>query len=58
VNRIENGAVEVRLAAATRGHAAYQLRAIGNRLRGVEGALFTSETLNDDLGVFVNQNGH
>ena len=39
-------------------HAADHLRAIGDRLFGVEGALGSGDPLADDFGVFVNENGH
>jgi hypothetical protein len=47
------------LAALLRVDAADHLRAvIGQRLLGVEGAGLAGQALNQDLGVFVDENGH
>ncbi len=45
-------------ATLARRNAADHLRAIGQRLFGVEGAGGAGHTLRDDLGVLVHQNGH
>ena len=45
-------------AALSRGYAADHLRAIGDGLFGVECALAAGETLTDDFGVFVDEDGH
>ena len=58
VDRVENGQTEVVGAAFAGGHAADHLRAIGNRLFGVEGALAAGEALADDLGVLINEDCH
>src|SRR5690606_30180333 len=54
----EDRQVQMGGAALARRHAADHLRAIGDRLLGVEGALAAGDPLADDLGVFVNENGH
>ena len=38
--------------------AADQLRAIGDCLFGMEGAGLAGETLREQLGVFIDENGH
>ena len=55
---VENRQAQVRLAAFARRHTTDHLRAIGNRLLGVERALATGETLADDLGVLIDQDAH
>ena len=46
------------LPALARRHAADHLRAIGDRLFGMEGALTAGEPLADNAGIFVYENGH
>ncbi len=45
-------------AALAGGHARDHLRAIGERLLGVERAGITGHALRDDLGVFVYEDAH
>src|SRR6204780_3141945 len=39
-------------------HAADHFRAVGDRLLGMEGAVLAGETLADDLGIFIDEDGH
>src|SRR3546814_3804904 len=48
----------MRRAALARRHAADHLRAIGQRLFGVESAGGTGHPLRDDLGILVDEDGH
>ncbi len=57
-NSVEHWQVQVRGAALAWCHAANHLGAVGNGLLGVEGTLRTSETLADNLGVFIDQDAH
>ncbi len=58
MHRVEDRQVQVGAAPLARRDAADHLGAIGDRLFGVEGALRAGEALADDLGVFVDENGH
>ena len=55
---VEDGQADVGLAALAGGDAADHLRAVGDRLLGVEGALAAGQALADDLGVLVDEDGH
>ena len=55
---IEHRAVKMTLTAATRRYAADQLRAVGNGLLGMEGALLAGKALTNDPGIFIDQNSH
>src|SRR3546814_11097515 len=48
----------MRRAALARRHAADHLRAIGQRLFGVESAGGTGHPLRDDIGILVDEDGH
>ena len=52
------GRPEMRRAALARRDAAHHLGAVGDRLLGVERAVLAGETLADDLGGLVDQDGH
>src|SRR6185369_16542486 len=58
LHRVEHRQAQVLLAAATGGHPADELGAVGERLLGVKGALLAGEPLADDLGVAVYENAH
>ena len=55
---VENRQIEVALPAFARRYPADHLRAIGNRLFRVEGALRAGKALADDLGGFVDEDCH
>src|SRR6185437_2993543 len=55
---IEHRQAEVLLTPAPRRHATNELRAVGDGLLGMEGALLPGEALADHLGVLVDQNAH
>jgi hypothetical protein len=55
---VEHGQAEVGGAALAGGDAADVVGAVLEPLLGVEGAVFTGDTLGDDLGVFSDENGH
>ena len=55
---VEHRQAQMRLPALARRDAADHLRAVGNRLFGMEGALLAGEALADDLGVFVDEDAH
>src|SRR5690606_3298844 len=56
--RVEDGKIQVFLAAATRRDAADELRAVGDALLGMERALLAGEALTDYASGFVDKNGH
>ena len=58
VDRVEDRQAQMILPAFAGGHAADHLGAIGDSLLGVERALRAGEALTDQLGVFVDENGH
>jgi hypothetical protein len=58
MDRVEDRQAQMRGAALAGRHAADHLRAIGDGLFGMEGALRAGEALADDAGVFVDENGH
>ena len=58
MHAVEDGQAEVLGPALAGGHAADHLRAVGDGLFGVEGALAAGEALADDAGGFVDENGH
>src|SRR5262249_5785327 len=55
---VEDGQAEMSGAAFARRSAPDHLGAVGDRLLGMERAVLASETLADDLGVLVDENGH
>jgi hypothetical protein len=46
------------LTALAGGNATHHVGAVGDRLFGVEGALFAGKTLTDYSGVFINEDTH
>src|SRR5580704_8787684 len=57
-DRLEYRQAEMDGAAFARRRAADHLGAVGNRLFGMEGTVLAGEALADDLGVFVDEDGH
>ncbi len=57
-HRVEDGKSDMLRAAFARRHARHHLRAIGNRLFGMEGAVVAGDALADDFGFLVDENGH
>src|SRR5262249_13617354 len=55
---VENGQAEMGGAAFARRRAADHFGAVGDRLLGMERAVLASETLADDLGALVDEDGH
>ena len=55
---VEHRQIEMRRAAFAGRGAADHLRAVGDRLLGMEGAVLAGEALADDLGVLVDEDGH
>ena len=58
LHRVEDRLVEVGLTAFARGHAAHDVGAVLDHLAGVEGAFGAGEALDDDAGIFVDENAH
>src|SRR5690606_16844274 len=58
LNGVEDRQAQVLRAALAGRHAAHHLRAVGNRLFGVQRALRAGNSLADDPGVLVDQYAH
>src|SRR5439155_297559 len=58
LHRIEDRAPQMVGAALSRGDASHDIRAVGDHLLGVEGALVAGEALDDDAGLLIEQDAH
>src|SRR5262245_50841827 len=58
LDRVEDGEAEMGGAARARRHPADHARAVSDRLFGMERALRAGETLADDAGALIDENGH
>jgi hypothetical protein len=58
LNGVKNGAIQVQATAFAWGYTSDNVGAVFDHLGGVKGSFVTGETLNHNLGIFIDENAH